>query len=325
MKKNSAKEVANLAQVSQSTVSRVFTPNTSVSENTKEKVLKAAKALNYRPNAIARGLITNKSRLIGIAMKENNNPFYQEVLSLFTDKLKSYGYSVLFVYTTNDEIEEDEIKHFIEYNIECMVVTDALLSSDLVKKIKDYGISVLLFNRYDEKLNCHSVSTDNNFASQSIAKYFDEKGYENLLYVRGCKHTSTNRDREKSFINYFKKSNTSVEIINGDYQFEKAYNETIEYLKFHQKPEGIFAANDITALGVLEAVKAMKISVPHEIEIIGFDNIKMASWPNNELTTWSQPLEQMVEKSIEILMDNTIKEIQIINMPGELMIRNTTR
>uniref|UniRef100_UPI001954F2D3 substrate-binding domain-containing protein n=1 Tax=Staphylococcus sp. GDB8P47P TaxID=2804448 RepID=UPI001954F2D3 len=59
--------------------------------------------------------------------------------------------------------------------------------------------------------------------------------------------------------------------------FEKAYNETIEYLKFHQKPEGIFAANDITALGVLEAVKAMKISVPHEIEIIGFDNIKMAS------------------------------------------------
>lgn len=325
MKKSSAKEVAKLAKVSQSTVSRVFTPGKSVSNNTKERVLQAANELDYQPNALARGLITNKSKLIGIAMNETQNPFYYETLTLFTKELKNYGYSVLFVYTENEEIQQEEINHFLEYNVEAIIITDALLSSKLVKKIKSYNIPVILFNRYDDKLDCNSVSSDNIFGGESVAEYFYNKGYKQNLYISGLTDTSTNRDRLYGFKNYFEKKNIKINVLEGDYTFETAFNQTLKYLTFYNKPEGIFAANDITAIGALEALKMLDIAVPEEIEVIGFDDIEMASWPNYKLSTWSQPLNTMIEKAVKILIENDINKIEQRQLKGNIIFRNTTK
>ncbi len=324
-KKISAEDVARLAKVSQSTVSRVFSPGKSVSENTRKRVMKVADELNYKPNALARGLITNKSKLIGIAMKNKQNPFYHEVLSLFTQKLKTFGYSVLFVYTENEEIQQEEINQFIEYNVESIIITDAVLSSELVKKLKSSNIPVILFNRYDETLNCNSVSSDNYFAAKSIAKYYLDKGYTNNLYVSGPSNTSTNRDRLYGFKEYFKEKGQDIDIIEGDFSFETAYQKALSYFKKGKKPEGVFGANDITALGVLEAAKKMNFDIPKDMEIIGFDDIKMAAWPNNQLTTWTQPLDQMINETINILINGDFKKVEQIKLRGKLKFRNTTK
>ncbi|MEP9852888.1 LacI family DNA-binding transcriptional regulator [Staphylococcus aureus] len=324
-KKVSAKVVAKAANVSQSTVSRVFTPGKSVSETTKQKVLKVANELNYKPNALARGLITNKSKLIGIAMKEKQNPFYQEALSLFTQKLKQFGYSVLFVYTENEEIQQDEINQFIEYHVEAIIITDAVLSSDLVKKLKSSNIPVILFNRYDESLNCNSVSSDNIYAARSVAEYFYNQGYQKNLYVSGQANTSSNRDRLFGYKKFFNEKGQDIEVIEGDFTFEKAYESTLSYLKEGNKPNSIFGANDITALGSLEAVKKMGIKVPNEIEIIGFDDIRMASWPNNQLSTWTQPLHQMIDETIHILLKGNLEDIEQVKLKGKLNFRKTTK
>lgn len=324
-KKISAEDVARLAKVSQSTVSRVFSPGKSVSENTRKKVMEVADELNYKPNALARGLITNKSKLIGIAMKNKQNPFYHEVLSLFTQKLKTFGYSVLFVYTENEEIQQEEINQFIEYNVESIIITDAVLSSELVKKLKSSNIPVILFNRYDETLNCNSVSSDNYFAAKSIAKYFFDKGYTNNLYVSGPSNTSTNRDRLYGFKEYFKEKGQDIDIIEGDFSFETAYQKALSYFKKGKKPEGVFGANDITALGILEAAKKMNFDIPKDMEVIGFDDIKMAAWPNNQLTTWAQPLDQMINKTINILINGDFKKVEQIKLKGKIKFRNTTK
>jgi len=324
-KKISAEDVARLAKVSQSTVSRVFSPGKSVSENTRKKVMEVADELNYKPNALARGLITNKSKLIGIAMKNKQNPFYHEVLSLFTQKLKNFGYSVLFVYTENEEIQQEEINQFIEYNVESIIITDAVLSSELVKKLKSSNIPVILFNRYDETLNCNSVSSDNYFAAKSIAKYFFDKGYINNLYVSGPSNTSTNRDRLYGFKEYFKEKGQDIDIIEGDFSFETAYQKALSYFKKGKKPEGVFGANDITALGILEAAKKMNFDIPKDMEVIGFDDIKMAAWPNNQLTTWAQPLDQMINKTINILINGDFKKVEQIKLKGKIKFRNTTK
>ncbi|MDG0841854.1 LacI family transcriptional regulator [Staphylococcus equorum] len=325
-KKNvSAEMVAKKANVSQSTVSRVFTPGKSVSEETKQKVLKVANELNYKPNALARGLITNKSKLIGLAMKDKQNPFYHEVLALFTQKLKQFGYSVLFVYTENEEIQQEEINQFIEYNVEAIIITDAVLSSDLVKKLKSSSIPVILFNRYDESLNCNSVSSDNIYAARSVAEYFYKQGYKHNLYVSGIYNTSTNRDRLQGFKQYFSERNQDIDMVEGDFTFETAYKSTLKYLKDGNRPQGIFGANDITALGALEAVKKMNIEVPNEIEVIGFDDIRMASWPNHQLSTWSQPLNNMIEETIEILLKDNFDEIEQRKLKGKFKFRKTTK
>ncbi|MDY0393469.1 LacI family DNA-binding transcriptional regulator [Virgibacillus halophilus] len=243
------------ANVSQSTVSRVFTPGASVSEKAKRKVLQAAEELGYRPNALARGLITKKTGMVGLAMKDIQNPFYHEILGMFSEKLRKRGYTVLFVYTENEEIQQEEINHFLEYNVEGVIVTDALLSSKVVTRLHDNNIPITLFNRYDKHLSCNSVYCDNIRASKEIASYLYAQGCEDIVFITGKINTSTSRDRQLGFTSYLKNKGIDAAILEGDYTYEKSYHVTNEYIKNNRIPDAIFGANDITALGALDALK----------------------------------------------------------------------
>jgi len=322
----SAKDVAKLANVSQSTVSRVFTTGASVSEKTREKVMKVAEELNYRPNALARGLIKQKTNMVGLAMKDIQNPFYHEVLGMFTQKLRAKGYSVLFVYTENEEIQQEEINHFLEYNVEGIIVTDAHLSSKVVTKLHDNNIPVTLFNRYHKDLECNSVSCDNVNAAKEIAKYIYEKGYRDIVFITGKTNTSTSRDRQKGFTDFFNQKGIQTTILEGDYTYDKSYYLTENMIENGHQPEVIFGANDITAIGALDALKEKNISVPDEAIVIGFDNIKMSSWPSYMLSTWAQPMEKMVDETINLLMtDSETIHKKTLKLKGHFIHRNTTK
>ncbi|HAL09525.1 MAG TPA: LacI family transcriptional regulator [Staphylococcus sp.] len=320
----SASQVAKLANVSQSTVSRVFTPGASVSEKARKRVMEVANELNYKPNALARGLIMNKTNLVGIAMKAVQNPFYHETLAIFTKKLKEIGYSVLFVNSENEEIQQEEINQFIEYNVEAIIVTDAILSSGLVDKLSKAQIPVFLFNRKDESSNCYSVTCDNVSAAWNIAEYFYDRGHKHNVFVSGLSNTSTNKERLSGFKSFFDQKYMEIDIIQGDYTYEKSYHLTFEYLKSGKKIDALFGANDVTALGSLDAIKAYGLSVPEDVEVIGFDDIKMASWPNNNLSTWSQPIEEMVDGILNILIDPNKDENRDQYVQGKLLKRKTT-
>lgn len=323
-----AMEVAKLANVSQSTVSRVFTPGSNVSEKTKKKVMEAASSLGYRPNALARGLIMNKTNMVGLAMREIQNPFYHEVLGKFTKGLREKGYNVLFVYTESDEIQQDEITQFLEYNVEGVIVTDALLSSNVVTQLQESNIPVILFNRYSHELSCHSVSCDNYSAARQIAEYLYEQGFRRLAYITGRKNTSTSQDRQRGFFDYLQAKGIKIMIEEGNYTYEAGYKAALHLLKQTERPEAIFAANDITALGALDAAKSLQLSIPEDIAIVGFDNIEMAAWPANSLTTWEQPVDEMVKLTIETLI-NQINRKHVDVKPklvsGKLIERNSTK
>ncbi|MFP7168649.1 LacI family DNA-binding transcriptional regulator [Terribacillus halophilus] len=322
----SAIEVAKLANVSQSTVSRVFTPGASVSEKTRKKVMKAAEELKYQPNALARGLITKKTNMIGLAMKDIQNPFYHEVLGLFTRKLKEKGYSVLFVYTENEEIQQEEINHFLEYNVEAIIVTDALLSSNVVTRLTANNIPVILFNRHDKELMCHSVVCDNVNAAKRIGSYVYGQGVRDAVFITGKVNTSTSRDRQNGFIDFFRDKDTDITILEGDYTYEKSFHLTRNMIQKGHIPEVIFGANDITALGALDALKECKVEIPKKTMVIGFDDIKMSSWPNYSLSTWAQPINEMVEKAIDLVtLKDRIQEPELIKLEGKFIHRATTK
>lgn len=323
-----AMEVAKLANVSQSTVSRVFTPGSNVSEKTKKKVLEAAQILGYRPNALARGLIMNKTNMVGLAMRDIQNPFYHEVLGKFTKGLREKGYHVLFVYTENDEVQQEEIFQFLEYNVEGIIVTDALLSSKVVSQMHENHIPVILFNRYSQDRSCSSITCDNYSAAKQIAEFLYKQGYRKLAYLTGRKNTSTSQDRQRGFCEFLQAKGISPTIEEGDYTYETAYQAALRLLKRSDRPEAIFAANDITAFGVLDAAKSLDVSVPDDVAVVGFDNIKMAGWPSYELTTWEQPVDEMVEMTIDSLlneMKNKSAEPVIRHVSGRLIERATTK
>jgi len=321
----SANDVAKKAGVSQATVSRVFSSSSYVSKETRKKVLNVAKQLNYQPNALARGLITQKTNIIGIAMKDIKNPFYQEILEITTKKLRDIGYTVMFIYTNNDTIQEEELRFFLEFNVAGLIVTDALLSSDIVDKLTNYQIPVVLINRYDKSLTCHTVQCDNVNAAKSIATYIYNTGAKDIVYISGKQNTSTNQDREKGFINTLKNKDIKLTILNGDYTYEKAFSKTSHLIKKGHLPDAIFGANDITSLGALNALKMHNLSIPKDVIIVGFDNIAMASWPDNLLSTWAQPKEKMVDAAINILLSKEKqKKRQNITIPGHFIHRSTT-
>jgi len=324
-KKISAIDVAKAAGVSQSTVSRVFSAGANVSLPTKERVLREASRLNYQPNAIAQSLITRKTNIVGIAVKDIQNPFYHETLAVFTKKLKERGLNVLFVYTENDEVQQEEINDFLKYNVEGIIVADAFLSSNLVSDLRMNEIPVVLFNRYLADTTVNSVSCDNYNAAKNIAKYIFNKGYKKIVFLSGKENTSTSQDREKGFIHFFEEKGIKVEKLKGDYTYETSYKLINELVQQKYIPEAIFGANDITAIGVLDALKKNKINVPNQSVVIGFDNIKMSSWPTYSLTTWSQPLEIMVEKTIDLLLEkNNHKNPKNIKIKGEFIKREST-
>ncbi|HWO96659.1 MAG TPA: LacI family DNA-binding transcriptional regulator [Bacillus sp. (in: firmicutes)] len=327
-KQVNATEVARLAGVSQSTVSRVFTPGANVSEKARRRVLEAAKELGYRPNALARGLIMNKTNIVGLVMRNIQNPFYPEILDKFTKGLGAKGYHVLFVHTENDEIQQEEITQFLEYNVEGVIVTDALLSSNVVSNLSENDIPVILFNRYIKDFPCHAVCCDNYNAGKRIGDYLLKQGHQRFAYIAGHRNTSTSYDRERGFREVLRQQEIEPVVEEGHYTYEEAYQAALRLLKENQPPDAIFCANDIMALGAMDAAKSLGLTIPKDVSIVGFDDITMASWPPYSLTTWQQPVDEMIEATIRILLSVINEENEepvSMFIPGTLIERTSVK
>ncbi|MEK4244136.1 LacI family DNA-binding transcriptional regulator [Psychrobacillus sp. FSL K6-2684] len=322
-----AKDVAKLAGVSQSSVSRVYFEGATVSQKTREKVLAAAKELGYRPNEFARSLITNRTKIIGLVMKGVQNPFYPQVLKQFTTAFKKLGYSILFVYTNNDEIQKDDIDTLLNYNVAGVIITDATLSLQANEDLFNNRIPLVLFNRKIVGNKFFSVCCNNLEASKQIAQYLLKTGCSNMIYISGNENTSTSKEREKGFVTVLEENKVKYKKYISDYTYEGGY-ETIEEIVSQGKiPEAIFVANDIMALGVIDALKKHQISVPDEVKVVGFDNIEMSAWPSYSLTTWEQPINEMVKRTVDYLTAE-INEYsgftKNIEIDGRLIVRNST-
>mgnify|MGYP001304147168 CR=1 FL=1 len=303
MKKNiTSTDVARLAGVSQSTVSRVFSQEAGVSPRTIKKVLKAAKELDYRPNAIARGLTTNQTKLIGIIFHDVSNPFYPDVLDCFTRSLRAKGYQVLFVNAESDQIRDEEVYQLMDYRVEGVVVADAYLSTNIATRFESVGIPVVLFNRYEEYHANSIVCCNNKFAGYQIGKYLIDNGHKSFVYIAGKDDTSTSLDRYNGFSKALEEAGFTPRQLVGHYTFQGGYESVMELAKSGNLPDAIFCANDIMALGAIDAFRELDIKIPEDISIVGFDDIKMASWPAYNLTTWRQPIEEMVDQAIKLLI-----------------------
>jgi DNA-binding LacI/PurR family transcriptional regulator len=320
-------DVASLAGVSQSTVSRVFAGSANVSEKKKKKVLDAAEKLGYQPNAIARGLSTRKTKMIGIVVRDFSNPFYSEVFSKFYQKLSAIGYHLIFVNSKGEEIQEDEIAQLTDYHVEGVIITDSLLSSSAANRFLRKQIPVILFNRYSKDSKSSAVYCDNYLAGRQIATYLVELGYTKFAFISGPLGTSTTIDRKKGFEEVLSESRIDELLVeSGDYTFESGFRCAQQLMANPKKVDCIFCANDITALGAMEAARVMNLKIPEDLAIVGFDDIPMASWPSYSLTTWQQPIGQMVESAIRILLnqiDGKINEPQTEMIKGHLVIRNS--
>ena len=193
-------QVAKRAGVSQSAVSRVFTPGASVSKKTADKVKKAAEELGYRPNVLARSLITGRSRMIGLLVAYLENYFYPEALEKLSNALQKRGYHVLvfMAQQTTGDIDQvlDEI---LDYQVDGIVMASVAISSELAARCQAAGVPVVLFNRNQDDERLSAVTSDNVAGGRKIADFLVRAGHRRIGYIAGWEGASTQRDREDGF------------------------------------------------------------------------------------------------------------------------------
>jgi DNA-binding LacI/PurR family transcriptional regulator len=305
-KRASSRDVARLAGVSQATVSRVFTPGSRVSDDKREKVLSAAADLHYQPSVIARSLIQQSTKIIGIVVKNFWNVFYMRALELFTENLQKAGYSTMLFNISGDQSVEETLPIALQYQVDGLIITSATLSSPLVEGCSHYDTPIVLFNRVNETKDAevNSVCCDNVEAGQVIADYLINTGHREIAFISGDPSSSTNRDREHGFLERLSVRGLSLYAgETGDFSYLSGIQAARRMLSSGKRPDAIFCASDEMAIAFLDCARnEFGLSVPEDISVIGFDGTPITEWPYTNLTTFRQPIEDMVEMTVEVLL-----------------------
>lgn len=324
-----AHQVARTLGLSQSTVSRAFSRSASIHPHTRELVFKAAQSLGYQPNIIARSLITRRTNIIAVVMANLTDPFYPMVLERLALRIQSSGRQLLFFIIPPGKHVDDVLPSLLQYKVDAILITSATISSRMAAVCLSQRIPVVLFNRYVPGLKVAAVSCDNVAGGRAVADYLWSTGHLRPAFVSGERDVTTNRDREQGFSRRLRQLGMALyadEVGNG-FSYEAGYDAARRLITRRRRPDSIFFASDVMAIGGIEAVRSAGLRVPEEISVVGFDDIPIAASPSYELTTIRQPIAEMVESAAEILgldgTDNERAARKTRMFKGTLIVRQT--
>lgn len=324
-----ARELAKLMGVSQSAVSRAFTPGTSISAELRERILRAAEEFDYQPNAIASMLSTRRSNIAGIVVSEMQNPFYPTLIEKLSRELQRVGLqSLMFNITRGSNIEE-QLVALRKYNVDAVVVISATVLSGESLRWATEGRAAVLVNRTIPELTLTSVSCDNVEGARAIADHFHTIGRRNVAFVGGLPNTSTNLERQSAFITRVAQLGITLThaISGGEYSYEAGYKAAMK-IGADERTDAVFFANDILAIGGFDALKdGLGRRVPEDIAIAGFDDVAMTRWPRYSLTTFRQPIDAIIARTVSLILEQLGRSDYSHSqnpISGELLVRHST-
>lgn len=320
-------QVAELAGVSQSAVSRVFTPGSSVSKKTAEKVRAAAEKLGYRPNVLARSLKSGKSRIIGLVVAYLENYFYPEAVERISAELQKVGYHVLVFLGQNTSMDTDRVVHeLMDYQVDGIVLASVSMSSELSQKCLSIGVPVVLFNRGQDDARMSAVTTDNYAGGYALADFLCSLGHERIAYIAGFEGAMTQRDREAGFRAGLAAGGRELFArAVGNFIYGEAQAAARELFATSRRPDAVFVANDHMAFAAMDVLRfELGLRIPEDVSVVGFDDVPPAAWPAYGLTTWRQNVVRMVDETVAILTGDDPAPRQVV-LDGALVIRGSTR
>lgn len=303
----SSTDVAKLAGVSQSAVSRTFKPGASVSPETRKKVMAAAEKLGYRPSFIPSIMLNHRSRLVAVVIGGLYNSFYTSVLETFAKMLQAKGWRILLVHVESGHTFDDIVPMLAGYRVDAIVSALAVLSAEAVEQLSQLRVPVISFNTRFSGDWVYSINCDSVGASRVMAEHFIERGARKFAYIAGPIDSQANIDRQRGYCQRLNEAGFEAPLIlEGDYRYEAGYA-AIKQLRDRvssttKLPDAIYCANDLLALGAMDALRQeVGVRIPHDIIVGGYDNIAEASWAAYNLTTLVHDGQKMVERAIEIL------------------------
>lgn len=325
------RDVAKYTGLSTSTVSRAISNSSLISEVTRHKVNKAVAILNYKPNAVARSMITKKTGNIGfiIYRKHNpvlSNPFYGPILESIVDTTNELGYN-LFLSTDRDINLSGEI--MIQKKVDGIILANRV-EQEVIMNFKRYNIPVVLVNNVVEIDDLVCISDDNFTGAYEAIEYLINKEYHPIALLYGPLEYISHIQRFNGYVHALKKNNIKVDynyIHSIDSTFEASFEAMQNILLTKYIPRAVFCTNDIMAVGAIKAIQKAGLSVPGNIAVLGFDGIVYGTWVEPSLTTvWTDKVTMgrlAVENLIKVINNSPIED-RIIIQKTKLVIREST-
>lgn len=302
------KEVAKVANVSITTVSRVSNGSKGVSAKTRRRVLNAIKELGYSPSAMASGLKTRISKSIGIAVPDTIGDFYGEVIDGIESVATENGYNLII--SLNHHIIKEELKavnFFKAKKVDGAILVTTLDDDDYVRSLIEGGFDIVLLDRAPRGLKVDTVKTDNFRGGYIATEYLLNLGHSAILLIRGLSCLDSSRERFNGYKRALKDKKIEYDstfILNGDFTIDSGYTTIKKYLdEKGLNFTAVFAANDQMAIGAIKALNDKGIVVPDEVSIVGFDDSYISPYILPSLTTIKQRKEEMGKVATELLLN----------------------
>lgn len=323
-------DVAKLAGVSQSAVSRAFTPGASIAKKTKEKILKIAQELGYHQNKLARSLVTNRSGIIALAISYLENPFYAQVLKELSERLRETDRHILLFATPEGNEPDPALEQALSYQVDALIMTGTKASKELTEQFAKVGVPIVQINRKSDFAGISTVRGEDRVAGRIVGEHLFKGGHKRFGFVSGNQGSSTSLIREEGFREYLQSQGIEdIQVAYGNNTFEAATTAVREMLSSDAPPDAIFCASDYMAFAALEVAKnEFGLNIPADLSVVGFNDVPDASMSAYDLTTFSQPAATMVAEAIDLVDDliaNPTSGAQHRVVSGDLISRGSSR
>ncbi|MEM1428510.1 MAG: LacI family DNA-binding transcriptional regulator [Pseudomonadota bacterium] len=293
------KEVAELAGVSTSAVSRTFTEGASVSAKMRAKVHAAAEQLGYAPNVLASGLSTGRTKLIGLISNNFHNPIFLEVFDRFTRGLQERGLRPLIVNLTEETDPFNSVRLLRQYSVDGVIVASSTLPPAFALAFRQAGMPVVhTFGRRSAHPEVDVIGIDNVACGAQARRTLIERGYRRIAFLGGPEQATSTQDRLKGFLRGRADGVTVSYSFADAYSFEAGRDEMTRLLQ-SEDAEAFFCADDVLSIGAIAALRGAGRRVPQDVGIIGLNDMEMAGWESIDLTTIHQPISAIIEASID--------------------------
>ena len=326
------KDIARDLGVSAMTVSRALNGNPAVNDTTRRRIMERAAELKYRPNRWARGLVTNKSHLIGLIVPDISHAFYAEITLGIQNYLEEKGYNLLLCNSGRDpHTELREIDALLGTRVEGLIVASAQPenSREYFAQLMQQGAVLVLIDRFVPKLRCSHLTADDFAVGRIATEYLISLGHRKIAHLRGhgISPGRLRQDGYRAALQFHRLPENPAWIVRGNFRMEDSYTATKNLLALKDRPTAIFAASDYSAFGAVQACRDAGLQVPRDISIVGAGNIEGERHPNAFLSTIDWDRQELGREAAKVLLDSIETQNRKVTkkvFPPRLLIRQST-
>lgn len=337
-KQVSITEVAKLAEVSITTVSRVMNGSSHpVSEQTRKKVLQAAKELNYSPSALAQAMVRRDTKIVGVLVSDTADPYFASIVRGIEDVARNYGYVVIV--TNSDrvpDIEINNLKVLDSYRVDGVIFAGSgIRDEDYVETMRDMvkaldGREAAVVTLGEHQFPSIPVLYDNQQVAYDAASYLIDNNHREIGFVAGPERSTSAHLRRQGFIGALKANNIDINsefIAPGDYTFDAGVLAAQQFLQLDELPTAILCSNDMMAIGCMSELKK-QVKIPEDVSVMGIGNIEASRFSEPGLTSVKLPLHDLGALAMDCLIQAREEKLTPSDLPllqHELVIRESTR